>query len=314
MPQSHCELIVRIPNWVGDVIMALPALQALHENNIPLRLFGKPWAIDLLAATSMPVFSLSKNFWTNRRAMAAIKTCDKALLFTNSFSSALMTFMAGKSTIGYQTDHRQWLLTSSIAPLQGLHEVNYFFEIARFASQYWFANLPEIPPPLDKIHLPVSASSLSSAKKALQHAGIKKPFWVLCPFAHGTGKNGQPKIWPHWRELAAALHHHQLVVCPGKGEESLCATLVPNAIVLPGLRLSEYAAILMLSEQVIANDSGPMHMAAAVGANTLGIFGMTSPLRTRPWGGHYIGTEHGFPSLDEVLSRISNAPIYTHST
>ena len=50
---DHPSLIIRLPNWVGDVIMALPALQSLQQSGIELLLFGKPWANDLLAATGM---------------------------------------------------------------------------------------------------------------------------------------------------------------------------------------------------------------------------------------------------------------------
>lgn len=281
--------------------MALPALQTMRQIGIELSLYGKPWANDLLAATDMHLFPLTNNFWQTKKKIAGMGNNDKALLLTNSFSSALMTRLAGKATIGYKTDNRQLLLKASIVKQPAQHEVHYFWDIARFASQYWFPTLPwpeKIP---DKITLPLSPAFIASAKQLLHQAKINKPFWVLCPFAHGTGKDGKSKMWPHWRELSAKLHQHQLVVCPGKNEEILCSELVPEATVLSGLNLGEYAAVLAAAERVIANDSGPMHIAAAVGANTLGIFGASDPQRTRPWGADYIGTLGQWPTVSEVL-------------
>ncbi len=301
---SAAALIVRLPNWVGDVIMALPALQALQQSGLELLLFAKPWARDLLAATDMKVTAITHSFWQNSQKMAELSHCNKALLLTNSFSSALMARVAGKATIGYHTNVRYPLLKRSLTKEAHRHEVEYFWNIARLACQYWYPelNIPTIIP--QKITLPCSLSAMATAEEALNRAKISQPYWVLCPFAHGTGKAGQSKIWPHWRELSAQLTQHQLIVCPGKNEEALCAELVPEALILSGLNLGEYAAILAKAAYVIANDSGPMHIASAVGATTLGIFGVSDPKRTSPWGGAFIGARDCWPSLSEVLAEV----------
>jgi heptosyltransferase-2 len=299
------SLIVRLPNWVGDVIMSLPALQAMQESGIELLLYGKPWINDLLAALNMPLFSLTKQFWQTTTKMAEMPS-DKTLLLTNSFSSALMARLAGKKAIGYVADSRRLLLNAGLSKQPGKHEVNYFWDIAKFASQHWFPALPWPDNTPNKITLPINAVCTSSAQQALSTAKINKPFWVLCPFAFGTGKNDTSKIWPHWRELSATLSlSHQMVVCPGRNEENLCSELVPNATVLSGLHLGEYAAVLAAAERVIANDSGPMHIAAAVGTNTLGIFGVTEPQRSQPWGSNYIGSLGHWPTIAEVLACMS---------
>lgn len=305
MSNLNHSLIVRLPNWVGDVIMALPALQALQQGGVQLKVLGKPWIQDLLSATDLALFSLADGFWQNKKKMAAITASHRALLFTNSFSSALMSFLAGKASIGYPTDGRQCFLKAGPVKLPHQHEVDYFWRLAQFAAQYWFPALTwpsQIP---EKITLPIGLDAISRAKQALQNAKINEPFWVLCPFAHGKGAVGASKIWPHWYELSEYLQQeHRLVVCPGEREVSLCASLVPKASILPGLGLSEYAAILSMAERVIANDSGPMHLAAAVGAETLGIFGATDPVRTHPWGAAYIGQYWHWPTCSEVLGAL----------
>lgn len=299
--RPNASLLVRLPNWVGDVVMALPALQAMQQIGVELQLLGKPWILDLLEAIDIPMMPLGHNVWQTKKNLSKIQTIDKALLFTNSFSSALITRLAGFATIGYKTDHRRLLLSAGIQkkPLQ--HEVEYFWDIARFACNHWFSELkwPESIP--DKLSLPVSSQSILKAKECLARNNINEPFWVLCPFATGRGKNGESKIWPYWSELSRQLSQHNLVVCPGKNEEQWCAELVPNATVLSGLSLKEYAAVLLLSDRVIANDSGPMHMACAVGATTLGLFGVSDPKRTSPWSSNYMGKQGAWPTLLEVL-------------
>lgn len=300
------SLIVRLPNWVGDVVMALPALQALSNLGLELQLVGKPWIADLLAATNLPLISLKNGIWETSKTLAKITETNKALLLTNSFSSAFMMRIAGFQTIGYKTDGRQFLLTAGLAkPTAQYHETHYFLSIAQFASQFWFPELTWTQEQPTTLSLPLNSAAKSSAAQRLLDNHITEPFWVLCPFAHGTGKKGESKIWPYWRELSKQLQHHRLIVCPGKNEEALCSALVPEATVLKDLNLSEYAAILATANQVIANDSGPMHIAAAVGAKTLGIFGVSDPQRTHPWGGDYIGTQGSWPTLTDVLKRLN---------
>jgi len=303
MPDRQLTLIVRLPNWVGDVVMALPALQALQQSGLTLHLIGKPWIKDLLAATGMNLISLPHGFRQSTKILMRLDD-SKMLLMTNSLSSALMARLAGKKISGYKTDGRRLLLNAGMAKGKGQHEVQYFWDIARFTLQYWFEDLQwpkEIP---NKLSLPLCLTTQTTVKNTLDRAKISPPFWVLCPFAHGTNQQGESKIWPYWKDLACQLSSKALVVCPGKNEESLCAQFGTGVTVLSRLNLQEYAIVLSQAEKVIANDSGPMHIAAAVGADTLGIFGVSDPHRTRPWGCDYIGDKNHWPSLSAVVNHI----------
>ena len=292
-------LIVRLPNWVGDVVMTLPSLQALHHAGFDLHLFGQKWIFDLLEAFPAKLSSIPKSWLQARHELSAVST-KTALLFTNSVSSALVMCCAGKHAIGYKNNIRGLLLKRSITKPHHLHEVEYFWKIAQLAATTW---LPKVPWPESipkTIHLPISASSTTT-------------MMVLCPSATGTAKNGIPKIWPYWSKLSQELNQLGIVhvVCPGPLDEARCRQLTPKAKLLNGLNLSELAALLSHADFVLANDSGPMHLAAAVGANVLGIFGATDPHRTNPWGGSYIGEAGEWPSVDAVLSRVIRE--YTHS-
>lgn len=306
MLQSDLKLMVRLPNWVGDVIMALPALTALKACGIDLKLLGKPWARELLSGTNLPAISLEQNLWQTARKIARIKSFKHLLLLTNSFSSAFMGRLAMKTLVGYKADTRQFLLKKALdkPPLQ--HEVETFWKITHFAVQTWFPELtfPETPPA--QIHLPLNETNQTNVNTALKKAGVSPPFWVICPFAHGRGEKGQSKCWPHWQALVNALTpDYPLVICPAKNEEALCIKQFPKAIMLPDLNLGEYAAVLAKADKVIANDSGPMHLATAVGADTLGIFGVSNPKRVSPWGGKFIGDNQGWPDLNAVKTRLT---------
>lgn len=303
MGYSNSAVIVRLPNWVGDVIMALPTIHALQAQGIELYLLGKPWIKELLAGLNLPLFVLEKKFWANKKIISQIPA-NKMLLLTNSLSSALLARLAGKETIGYVGDHRRFILSHSLKPLTAIHEVNYFWNIAAFACEQWFTKTTWPAQMPDTIHLPLSDRALITVKTKLEEQGIQHPFWVLCPFAHGTGVNKQSKIWPFWPQLSQALQDKTLLVCPGPNEEAQCEQLVPHAKVLAGLNLAEYAALLSLAERVIANDSGPMHIAAALNPTTLGIFGVSDPQRTKPWGATYVGSLNEWPSLENVLTQL----------
>jgi len=297
------KLSIRLPNWVGDVIMALPAIDALANHGFQLTLYGKPWIHDLLSAYDFPMESISSDFWPARKVCCQSDS-DIFLLMTNSISSAASVFFSGKKAIGYRTDVRRLFLNRSLPKQSGLHEVEYFYLLAQFATaEYfklkWQGSLPQ------KLMLKLKADKYEQARQVLHQAGIDGEFWVICPGAVGLGAENQSKIWPYWRQLSLDLCQagRTLIACPGPGEEAFFKqVLSPEVTILPGLSLSIYAALIAQASSVIANDSGPMHLAAASQTDVLGIFGVTDPRRTRPWDKKYLGGITGWPDYQSVLS------------
>ncbi|MEI7447360.1 MAG: glycosyltransferase family 9 protein, partial [Burkholderiales bacterium] len=126
----------------------------------------------------------------------------------------------------------------------------------------------------------------TAARAALEAAGLAGTrFAIVAPLAAGTA-GGRPKTWPGFADLEAGLRAAGLatVVCPGPGEDAAARAAVPAAVVLPGLGLGAYAALCADAAVTVANDSGPMHLAAAVDAPVIGVFGPSDPARTHPWG------------------------------
>lgn len=284
------KLIVRLPNWVGDVIMCLPALKLIHQQGIKLILIGKPWIHDLLK--DMPY---ELHTFKNVKRLKDI-SCEQILLLTNSFSSALYARLAGKKCLGHASDKRRFLLAKAIKKPRNIHETEIFLNLAQASLFYFFGLNPQKPSVDDSKPLFLISSTVESIH-------TKQPYIVLCPFAHGTTRDKKSKKWPHWQALAKQVAHLNPVICPGPNEIAEAQLYFPSTKALHHLSLHEYATVLAHANLVIANDSGPMHIAAAMNTPTIGLFGVTDPKRTGPKNAIILGTAEEWPSLDTVLTR-----------
>ncbi len=303
--RSGVPLRVRLPNWVGDACMALPALRELEARGALLSLAGRGWAADLLAGHGWPVLKLPAGLRAGAAALRAAAGPRRGLLLTNSLSSAATFRLAGVSALGHRNEGRSLLLGRALAKPEGLHEVEVFWRLAGAAAA-WLP-LPGWPasPPVS-LGLRLTDAHRHAAAEALAAAGLAagQPYMVLAPLAAGTA-GGVPKLWPRFGELDEALRARgcTTVVCPGPGEAEAARAAVPGARVLVGLGLGAYAAACAGALATVSNDSGPMHLAAAVDAPVMGVFGPSDPARTRPWGPRvaWTGGAGVWPSVAQVL-------------
>jgi ADP-heptose:LPS heptosyltransferase len=131
---------------------------------------------------------------------------------------------------------------------------------------------------------------------------------VICPFAGGTFEK-LDKTWPAFHEFTAALlprlqaKGQKIVACPGPGEEPIILSQHQGVCMLPQLKLDDYNALLQRAHLVVSNDTGPGHMAAAVGAPVLSVLGPTKPEQWAPWGPQVKYLRHWprWPTAEEVL-------------
>lgn len=272
------KLLVRLPNWVGDVVMALPSIEALHAAGFELICLGRPWINDLLSAYDFHCLSLSADF-DDTLAQIDERHLEYALCFPNSLSSAWLFKRAKLKTFGYRGDWRRLLLYKSWPQPKELHQVRQYLALAKHTAEQlgleWPAEVNEIP------QLKLSAAAKQKAQQLI--AEIAQPFEIACPLAVGT-YNGQSKIWPHWQAFGEQCQRENktLVCCPGPGELQQTEEVLPQAKILDQLSLSEMAAVMTHAQRVHANDSGPMHIAAAVGAPLTAHFGPSDPNLTGP--------------------------------
>ena len=111
--------------------------------------------------------------------------------------------------------------------------------------------------------------------------------------------------WPGFLELATALQGAKVpvIVCPGPGEEAAAATLGAQVICLPGVDLGIYGALFQLARGVVANDTGPGHLAAAAGARLISLYGPRSGAAWTPIGANVRLFQYAlkWPTVDCVV-------------
>jgi heptosyltransferase-2 len=284
-PSPKGALLVRLCNWVGEAVLSLPALRRLEAAGYDLHLYGKGWAPVLFDGTGWPVTVRRgglKETTAQLRALRQKLNADgpvPALLMTNSFASALETRLAGFAPSGYAREGRSLLLRAAY-PLPSF---------AHAAESYWhlagcFLGTDE-PFPKSLQWTPSDAQRAQALALITQHGLAPRSFVVFAPFS-GPDDRENRKVWPGFRELAAALSKADVpvVVCPGPGEQAAAAEL--KAICLPDVDLGVYGALFELARSVVANDTGPGHLAAAVGARLISIYGPQSVAAWTPIGPH----------------------------
>jgi heptosyltransferase II len=303
-------LIVRLRNWIGDVVLGVPALRLLSANGYRLHLVGKRWAQSLLEGEGWSVSTLPGAHIDRVRLLrqlchaaraedAGFDSRTNAIAFPYSFSSAVELRLAGLRAIGYAGEGRRLLLHRSLPRLQqGRHELETYWQVA--------CSLLDVhrDPPAS-IDLKVSAAAHDRAETRLAESGIAPGFVMLCPFAGGTFE-GHDKQWPQFEALAVAAAKawkRPLVLCPGPNEATTARERFASALTLEEVSLGEYAALLQRSGLMVSNDTGPGHLAAAVGAPLLSVLGPTNPAQWRAWGpsAHIVQRPSGWPTVDDVL-------------
>jgi heptosyltransferase-2 len=296
-------LIVRLPNHLGDACMSVAALDALAQDGFALTLAGRPWSEQLFAAYDWPVIVLSGERRHNVRALRAHARGAQGLLLTNSLSTAAELRLAGVRATGYARGGRSWLLARPVPVQPHDHMVEYYHRLAT-------ALVERATPVPATLNLRIDASARNRAGAALERAGVHGSYVVMCPVAVGR-HHGKRKAWDGFTRLHSDLiaRGERVVAMPGPGEHGEVVRVLPGAIVLPESDVGTFAALLAGARLVIANDSGPGHLAAAVGARLISIFGVTEPAKTRPWGPRVtmVGSDAGWPRYEDVAAAVAAA-------
>jgi heptosyltransferase-2 len=304
-------LIVRLRNWVGDTVLSVPALRLLQAHDFDLELVGKGWAISLLAGEQWRVHARPEALRARvsqlvalhraaRRVDAGFDSRENALVLPPSFSGALEMRLARLKAVGYGTEARSLLLERAVPNLREGHELLRTWQLACD-----FLRVKATPP--QSIALRTSAADQAAADAMLAAHGVRPGFIVICPFAGGQ-VDKQDKTWPAFGAFSRALiaHGRDIIACPGPGEEGVIAAQHAGVKQLDGVKLGVYGGILRRAALMVTNDTGPAHLAAAVGAQVLSVLGPTDPAQWAPWGPtvELARSGRGWPTLDDVLAQV----------
>lgn len=312
---SVSAVYMRLPNWIGDVCMSLPSLEAVLASGIPVIVCARGWAKDLLSGYELAGFVEMKGRWREDRAAVhsfrkkAGHAHPRGLLLPDSLSSAMVFSFAGVPSAGYRDDGRSLILRWPVAkPVESLHAVESWYHLTSQAMRRWGCAAPPPRPPRH-LGLHLTARHRADAMHALEAAGLEAGNFVLvAPTATGLHK-GRVKVWPKFDSLVRRLQDNgqTVVMCPPPAEVEAARQNAPTAICLAPLKLGAFATLTQLAGLVICNDSGVSHLSAAAGARQITLFGVTDPQRTGPWSTQAIcaGSSQAWPSVEEVEDHVN---------
>lgn len=277
--------LIIAPQWIGDAVMTEPLLRRLHARGQRLTVGALPWVAPVYRAMPQVAEVIEFPFahgglqFKARRAIAKRieGRFDKAYVLPNSLKSALLPFLASiPERIGYFGEARVGLLTHRLKNPKNKPPMVAFYS----------ALSGETGLEADRPQLSISPADIAST---LQTLGLEAGGYVV--FAPGA-EFGPAKRWPatHFSALAARLNWPVVLLGSGK-EAALCeeiaapvnAAQAGKCLNLAGkTSLPQALSLIAGSHSTVSNDSGLMHVAAALGVPQVAIFGSSSPLHTPP--------------------------------
>ena len=285
MPPAGGRSLIIAPQWIGDAVMTEPLLRRLRARGERLTVGALPWVAPVYRAMpqvdeviEFPFAHGGLQFRARRAIAKRIEgQFDKAYVLPNSLKSALLPLLAGiPQRIGYLGETRVGLLTHRLKNPKDKPPMVAFYSALSGEGDLQ-GDRPEL-------HI-----NPAQVEETLSELGLQQNAYVV--FAPGA-EYGPAKRWPARRfaELAAKLELPVVLLGSGK-EAALCdeITLPVNAA-QPGkclnlagkTSLPQALALIAASRSTVSNDSGLMHVAAALGVPQVAIFGSSSPLHTPP--------------------------------
>ncbi len=287
-------LIINV-NWLGDVIFSTPAIRALRKHYpgayisclVVCRceevLKNNPFINEIIVYDE---YGKHKSLFSKIKFIGYLrkKKFDVVYVLHPALRRAMIGYLAGISQrIGYSTKARAFLLTKAITPPEELiHKIDYFLYLLKKCA---------IAADNRECDFFINASDEEEAEKILLGAGIKKgePYVVVNP-----GGNWLQKRWPvnNFAQVSDLLIENKgvkIIIAGGKKDielaEEIFSCMRNSPYLITGkTNLHQLAAIMKKSRCVVSSDSGPLHISAAVGANTVAVFGPTSSRLTGPVG------------------------------
>lgn len=315
-PEKIKRLLIRGTNWVGDSVMVIPALKQVRQefSQAHITLLVLPWVSGIYEEADwvdqILIYDREGEHRGIKGRFKLIQTLrrskfEAALLLQNAFEAALLAKLARiPIRAGYRRDGRSWLLTHpvSIDPqITQLHQTYYYLDLVdqlldkpRVAMGASRPSIEEAAKasPMPDISLQVSFPRKQAARNRLRAEGIDSNKTLIG--VNPGASFGSAKRWlsDRYAELLDRLIEQQgadVVVFGAPTElgiaESIRSMMRHPAAILTGrTQLCELIAMIACCDLFITNDSGPMHLAAALRVPTLAIFGPTDEIATGPLG------------------------------
>ncbi len=301
-PHHPQKILVRSTNWIGDAVMTTPAVRTIRENfpESEITMLVHPWVSDVFRYSPRVDRLLLYDKKGRHKGIQGMlqlagelrrETFDCVILLQNAFEAALITLAAGIPVRGgYTTDGRGLLLTHGVQKINELnkkHEVNYY---QRIMLGLGFKTAP------NELELFIPGDQVENARRRLEAlTGKAKGSFPLIGFNPGAAF-GPAKRWPadKFAELAVLLSSQtdaRILLFGSPADKETAAAIIRGAgaassriIDLTGATtLIEAMALIGECDVFVTNDSGPMHVAAALRTPLVAIFGSTDHIATGPF-------------------------------
>lgn len=286
-------LIVGV-NWLGDTLFMTPAIRAIRRR-YPHAFLGclvPPRCRELLVGNPhLDAVLCFDERGADRGAVGALRLIrrlrsyrfDRAFLFHRSFTRTVCVALAGvPQRVGYATWKRGWLLTTAVPmpPRDTVHKATAFLNLLQAAG---------IPPDGTGYDLVVTEADRQYARQLLHAAGCapRRPTVAVHAGANWHLKRWPPKLFARLGDRLAEQYHAQVILVGSTDDRPLAEGIArrmshPPIILCGQTTLLQLGALFAEVDVVVSNDSGPLHVAAAVGARAIGLFGPTTPDLTGP--------------------------------
>ncbi len=295
-PSQIRKILIRVNNWIGDVVMISPAMRSIrnHFKEAKISILAKTWVLEALRGN--PFFdelveyeNLSKHKgligkWRIIQTLKG-KKFDLAILFQKAFEAAFFSYLSGiPQRAGYDTDRRGFLLTHKINETEESrrkHHVEYFLDIARFLG----CRIDD-----RSLYFHIEQNDRIATRKITNSLSLE-PGKQLVSIHPGTSKPERSWHLERFSLLADKIVKESgahIILTGAKQDETVCKQIIAGmkhkATDLSGqLTVKELGALLEMCSLFIGNDSGPMHIAAAVRVPIVALFGPGTPEKTAPF-------------------------------
>jgi heptosyltransferase-2 len=265
------RILVVAPNWIGDALMAQPLLVRLKDSGATIDALAPEWVAPVLRRVPEVDHVIATQFrhgalelasrWRLARELRR-RGYDQAIVLPNSWKSALVPFLAGiPLRTGYPGELRYGLLNSIHKATNSPMPVHY----ARLAGD-----------PDTELAQPRLEVAPGEVAETARRFGIEGRYAVFCPGA----EYGPAKRWPYFKQLAEKMQTP--VVLLGSAKDQEAAKDVRGVNLIGKTTLDEAIRLIAGAAVVVSNDSGLMHVAAALGRPQVALFGSSSPEHTPP--------------------------------
>lgn len=292
------RLLIRSTNWIGDAIMTTPAVQTIRQSfpRAHISILAKPWVAPVFensphvdAVLIYDGAARHKGFWGKFRLAKELRKYrfDAAILLQNAFEAALITLLGGiPLRIGYNTDGRSLLLTHPVPckpEIKKVHQTRYYLNILRELG------LKDGSP---NLYFAVSRQQRLRAKEILAEYGLSKNAGLvgINPGAtFGPAKQWHPERFARLADKIQEVTGFRILILGGP-QDSQLGRQITQMMKYPPLDLSgktdlgEAMALIEQCRLFVSNDSGLMHVAAALNVPLVAVFGSTNSTTTGPLG------------------------------